>query len=163
LELIVTLTIVVILTSIALPAMREFGVRASVSTTTNDLVAALSLARVEAVKRGRNINVISNGGSWTAGWTVQTAAGEVLVQHDALVTAYRVLGIGTGAGAEVDRINFSATGSVVSPTGLPTGYEFSVCRPTFSPGNAQSRRVVVTPTGTIRSFRDTTSAPAGTC
>ena len=62
-ELIVTLSIVAILSAVAVPAMREFSLRANVSATTNDIVVALKLARSEAVKRGRNVSVVSSGGS----------------------------------------------------------------------------------------------------
>ncbi len=158
-ELIIVLSIVAILSAAALPAMREFGVRANVSTTTNDMVASLNLARSEAVKRGRNVSVVSNGGSWTAGWSVQDAAGTVLSQYSAVAPDYRVLGLAAGAGAPADRVVFTGTGSLLTAT----GYDFSVCRPTFSPGNAQSRRVVVIATGMIRTYRDTSSAPAGSC
>lgn len=159
-ELIIVLSIVAILTATAVPAMREFNVRSTVSTNANDVVAALNLARSEAVKRGRNVAVVANGGSWTAGWTVQTetAAVEVLARHDAFTADYRVLGLVEGAGVS-DRVRFSPTGSLVAAN----GFHFSVCRPTFSPGNPQSRRVVVAATGMVRTFRDTSTAPAGSC
>ncbi len=158
-ELIITLMIISILSALAVPAMREFGVRANVSTTTNDIVVALNMARSEAVKRGRNVVVLANGGSWTSGWSVQTDAGAVLIEHAAVAATYRVLGRGTGVGALNDRVIFTATGAIAQAT----GFDFSVCRPTFAPGNAQSRRVIVGATGMIRSRRDTTAAPAGTC
>lgn len=159
-ELLITIMIVSILSAVAVPAMREFSVRANVSSNTNDIVVALALARSEAVKRGRNVSVIATGGSWTNGWTVETTVGgEVLSRHEAVTADYRVLGAATGAGAENDRVIFTATGAL----SVATGYDFSVCRPTFAPGDAQSRRIVVAATGMVRSRRDTTSAPAGSC
>lgn len=158
-ELIIAILVVAILATLALPAMSEFGVRANVSSNTNDLVAALNMARTEAVKRGRNVSLIATGGSWTSGWTVQTDAGVVVTEHGAVVDEYRVLGAATGGGAPADRVIFTATGAL----SLATGYDFSICRPTFAAGNAQSRRVIVSATGMIRSRRDTTAAPAGTC
>ena len=62
-------------------------------------------------------------------------------------------------GAAADRVIFTGTGAL----SVATGWDFSICRPTFAPGNAESRRVIVTATGTIRSRRDTTGAPAGAC
>lgn len=160
LELMITVVILTILSAIALPAMSEFGVRANVNTATNDVVASLALARSEAVKRGRNVSMIATGGSWTNGWTVETTVGgEVLSRRGALAADYRVLGAATGAGAESDRVIFTATGAL----SVATGYDFSICRPTFAPGNAQSRRVIVAATGTVRSRRDTTGSPAGSC
>lgn len=158
-ELIVTLSIVAILSAVAVPAMREFSLRANVSATTNDIVVALNLARSEAVKRGRNVSVVSTGGSWTAGWSVQTDAGVVLVQHAAVATDYSVLGAASGAGAPADRVIFTPTGGL----SVATAYDFSICRPSADVDNLLSRRVAVSATGLIRSRRDTTSAPAGSC
>lgn len=158
-ELLMTLVVVAILTAVAMPAMREFGVRGNVTSATNDLVVALNLARSEAVKRGRNVLVVATSGSWNNGWTVQTAAGVVLNSRGALDPEYRILGAAAGVGAPADRVEFNGTGALVTAT----AYDFSVCRPTFSPGNAQSRRIAVVASGTIRSFRDTTGSPAGSC
>lgn len=158
-ELLVTMAIIAILAAVAVPGMREFSVRTNVSTTTNDLVQALNLARSEAVKRGRNVSLVRNGASWTNGWTMQLADGTVLSQRAAVQNSYRVLGLASGGGAPADRVIFTGIGAL----SIATAWDFSVCRPTFSPGNAQSRRVIVTATGTIRSRRDTTGAPAGAC
>ncbi len=159
-ELLATVAIIAILSAVAVPAMREFSVRTNVTTTTNDIVVALALARSEAVKRGRNVSVIAAGGSWSNGWTVQvTDTAEVLSRRAAVENNYRVLGTATGAGAELDRVIFTGTGGL----SVATGYDFSICRPTFAPGDAESRRIVVTATGSVRSRRDTTSAPAGSC
>jgi type IV fimbrial biogenesis protein FimT len=78
-ELIITITIVAILVAIALPNFHDFIIRSTVNSNANDLVGALNTARAEAVKRGRPVAVIANGGNWNAGWQVvvakQTAAG----------------------------------------------------------------------------------------
>jgi type IV fimbrial biogenesis protein FimT len=158
-ELLMTIVIVAILSAVAVPAMREFNVRANVSTTTNDLVVALNLARSEAVKRGRNVSLVATGADWTNGWSVQLADGTVVRERAAVAASYRVLGAATGVGAPADRVIFTGTGAL----SVATGWDFSICRPSFAPGNAESRRVVVTATGSIRSRRDTTGAPAGAC
>ena len=159
LELLVTLAIVVILAGISAPAMTEFQVRNNVSTATNDMVVALNMARAEAVKRGLDVSVVA-AGNWSAGWTVQTQVGnEVIMQRDALQPNYRVLGAAVGVGAPADRVVFGPTGALR----IATAYNFSVCRPSFDPGDAQSRRIAVAATGTIRARRDTTGAPAGAC
>jgi type IV fimbrial biogenesis protein FimT len=157
-ELLATMAIVAILSAAAVPAMREFSVRTNVSTTTNDIVVALALARAEAVKRGNLVSVIANGGSWTNGWTVQvTNTAEVLSQREAVEPGYRVLGRATDVAAPADRVVFNPIG------GAASAYDFSICRPTFAPGDAESRRIVVAVSGAVRSRRDTTSAPAGSC
>ena len=159
-ELIVTLAIVIMLAAFTAPAMTEFQVRSNVSTTTNDIVTALNMARAEAVKRGLDVAVVAVGDDWTNGWTVQTQVGNVVItQRGAQLPDDRVLGLAAGAGAPVGRVVFGPTGALRTAT----AYDFSVCRPSFRPGNAESRRIAVAATGTIRARRDTTGAPAGAC
>lgn len=158
-ELLMTIILVAVLSAIAAPAMREFNVRANVNTTTNDIVVALNLARSEAVKRGRLVSVVANGADWSNGWTVQSDDGTVISERAAVLPDYRVLGAATGPGAPADRVVFTGTGAL----SVATAWDFSICRPSFAPGNADSRRVIVTATGSIRSRRDTTGAPAGAC
>lgn len=160
LELIVTLAIIIALAAMAAPAMQEISIRSVVKANTNDLVTALNLARAEAVKRGRDVAVVAQGGDWNDGWLIQTVGViETLVSHDPVKQDFQVLGAATGGGAPNDRVVFTATGSLRTAT----GYDFSVCRPSFSPGNGESRRIIVSATGSVRSRRDTTSSPAGDC
>ena len=81
-ELLITIAVVAIAAAIALPSFREFNIRMAVTSTTNDLVHAVTLARAEAAKRGTNVTVSATG-SWTNGWTVETG-GEIILQHAAL-------------------------------------------------------------------------------
>jgi len=160
LEVIVTLVIILTLGAIAAPAMREMGIRSVVKSNTNDLVTALNLARAEAVKRGRDVALVAETGNWNNGWTIQTVGVvETLVSHGPIKIDYRVLGAATGGGAPADRVIFTSTGALRTAT----GYDFSVCRPTFARGDAESRRIIVAATGLVRSRRDTTSSPAGNC
>ncbi|MCB1598614.1 MAG: GspH/FimT family pseudopilin [Lysobacterales bacterium] len=159
LELIVVLFIVIVLAALAAPSLREMNVRSIVKANTNDLVTALNLARAEAVKRGSDVAVVAQGGDWNNGWAIQTVGVvETLVTHDAIQPDFRVMGAATGGGAN-DRVVFTATGALR----LATGYDFNVCRPSYSPGEAESRRIIVSATGSVRSRRDTTSSPAGNC
>ncbi|MEO6688556.1 MAG: GspH/FimT family pseudopilin [Dokdonella sp.] len=73
LELITAVAIVAILVAVALPNFSEFLIRSTVSDNSSDLIAAINVARSEAVKRGRPVSVIANGGNWNAGWQVVVA------------------------------------------------------------------------------------------
>ncbi len=160
LELVITLFLVIILGAMAAPAMREITIRSVVSSNTNDLVTALNLARSEAVKRGRDVALIARNANWSDGWIMQqVGAAETLNAHDAIKADYRILGAATGAGAAADRVIFTATGALRTAT----AYDFSVCRPSAHPGNADSRRIVIAATGTIRSRPNTSGSPAGEC
>lgn len=186
-ELIVTIAIVAILAAIALPSFREFSLRMTATTNTNELVGALNTARAEAVRRGRSVAVVANGGNWNDGWQVVAAkvTGGVLedpptspgataaacaasiengvsmcVQHrGAMENGFTLLAFATGSGGDDGIVVFSPTGALRGAT----EFDFSICRPTDMKDPAQSRRVHVAPSGIIDARRDTTGAPAGEC
>ncbi len=186
-ELIVTIAIVAILAAIALPSFREFNLRMTTTTNTNELVGALNVARAEAVRRGRSVAVIANDGNWNNGWQVVVAkvTGGVLedpptspgttaaacaasiedgiamcAQHrGAMEGGFTVLALATGAGGDNGIVVFSPTGALRGAS----EFDFSLCRPADMKDPAQSRRIHVAPSGIINARRDTTSAPAGGC
>lgn len=192
-ELIVTIAILGIVASIAVPSFREIIVRMNTTDNTNQLVGALNLARAEAVKRGRAAGVIANGGDWNQGWQVLVAAESASgIAADpvspggtsAACAGYLDNGLDgastvplcpqhrgpleggytlRGAGTGAGASNVAV---VFSPTGAlrgATAFDFSVCRPSAQANAAESRRIRVAASGTIESRRDTTGAPAGAC
>lgn len=190
-ELIITIAIAAILAAIAMPSYTEFSVRMTVSENTNALVGALSLARSEAVKRGRPVAVIANGDDWSKGW--QVVAGKSIA--DGTIADPVTPGAAASnckAYVDIDTattplcplfhdalqagytITGKATGTgavdtkiVYGPAGnlvgKATGFDFSVCRPTSNADIKQSRWVTVSASGSVTSRPDVTSSPAGTC
>lgn len=76
-ELIVTVSMVAILMSIAVPSFKKMIDDNRLSTGTNELVSALILARSEALKRSQNVTVCAStdqttcsGKDFAAGWLV---------------------------------------------------------------------------------------------
>lgn len=81
-ELMVTLAIVAIMASIAVPSYQSFIAQTRLTTQTNDMVTALNFGRSEAVKRGVRVTVCktatptasspscTTGGGWQQGWIV---------------------------------------------------------------------------------------------
>jgi len=59
-ELVIVIAIVAILTVIALPSYSRIMTRNRVVTDTNDLLAAINLARNEAVARGRPVTICAS-------------------------------------------------------------------------------------------------------
>ncbi len=155
-ELLITIAVVAIAAAIALPSFREFNIRMAVTSTTNDLVHAVTLARAEAAKRGTNVTVSATG-SWTNGWTVETG-GEIILQHAALGPAYSIQSKSTGGGSDTV-LTFQPTGNLLAAT----TFDFNVCRPTSDANSAQSRRVTVQGSGTVSSRRSVVGSPAGSC
>jgi type IV fimbrial biogenesis protein FimT len=77
-ELMITLAVLVILTTVAAPAFRDFLRRHQVQTATESLRADLTFARYEAVQRASYVSLCASGtgeacsgdASYAAGWIV---------------------------------------------------------------------------------------------
>ena len=69
-ELITVITVMGVLVSVALPSFREFVANQRIRNVSFDLMAALTLARSEAVTRNRSIDLKKTGTAWNEGWTV---------------------------------------------------------------------------------------------
>lgn len=166
-ELLITIAIVAILAGIALPNFSELMRRMTVSETTNELVGALNLARSEAVKRGNDVEVISASGSddWSGGWVVRAVnpvasdPSSGIRGHEAVQADYKVGAAATGGTADGSKITFDGIGALKNST----AFDINVCRPSGSPGEADSRRISVSAAGIISSRRDTTGSPAVSC
>ncbi len=68
-ELMVTLAIAAILLTSGVPSFANLIKDNRLSTKTNELVTSLSLARSEAIKQGRTVNIKRNA-SWAQGWKI---------------------------------------------------------------------------------------------
>lgn len=84
LELMVTVAVLAILTTIAIPNYQRFVADSRMTAQANDLLTALHLARSEAVKRNAPVSVNAMGGDWVNGWQVVDVNGEVLRDFAAL-------------------------------------------------------------------------------
>jgi type IV fimbrial biogenesis protein FimT len=93
-ELMTALSIVSILLGIGLPGVRTIMQRQRMTTTVNDLFAALRQTRSEAVQHGRRVDLVpADGKDWANGWVVYVdendnhrpdAGDHVLLVHDAV-------------------------------------------------------------------------------
>ena len=79
-ELVVTLAVLAILLSIAIPNMRSAIATSQLATNTNDLMGVLAQARMEAIRRGVRVTVCRStdgaacaaSGDWSGGWIAFT-------------------------------------------------------------------------------------------
>ncbi len=75
-ELMIVVVILVIGASLALPAFQSMIANNQVTTSSNELLTAINLARTEALKRGRPVAVCASddgddcSGDWSEGWIV---------------------------------------------------------------------------------------------
>lgn len=149
-ELLVTVAILAILMTIALPSFQDFFASNRVATSTSDFVTALNLARSEAIRRGETVSVIKNGGAsknWDGGWTIFldsnsdgiADAGEVLRAGAAMPTNVTM----RSNNAALDLFGFSPSGRIV---GGGNG-SFFLCHNSDEVGG---RAVVLTAIGRVR-------------
>lgn len=120
-ELMVTLGILVIVLSVAMPAYQSIIQNNRVRAVTTDLHSALVLARSEAVKRNANVVVTAVSGQWGNGWGI--TAGAITVASQGSLAGVVIVG--------------SATSVTFSPSGRANAaVDFSV---TSTGGEADTR------------------------
>jgi type IV fimbrial biogenesis protein FimT len=159
-ELVVTVGVLALLIGVALPSFRAVLLRSTVSAHTNDLLAALRLARSEAVKRSQQVEVLANGGNFTTGWVVRVVpTAEVIERRDLVDANIPVLALATGGAADSTRVTFGPTGVMVGAT----QFDFSICLPLAEADALRSRRIQILQSGSMAARVDTTGAPAGSC
>lgn len=69
-ELMMTITVFVVLTLIALPYLGTFVQSQRVKNAAMDMSSTVNFARSEAIKRNAQIDITANTGGWANGWRV---------------------------------------------------------------------------------------------
>ena len=69
-ELLIALAVLSIVLALGVPSFAQFIQNSRTTAQTNERIAALNLARSEALKRGDPVVVVPAGGDWTAEWQV---------------------------------------------------------------------------------------------
>ena len=88
-ELVITVAVVAVVTSMALPSLSGLLRNTRVKQTATDMVMTLAYARNEAINRNAQVSVVAFG-SWTAGW--QVVAGGTPLRQTALSGEITVAG-----------------------------------------------------------------------
>lgn len=163
-ELIVVLTIAGILLAIAGPGLQTFVTSNRLTSQANELLADISLARSEAIKRNTATGVCASSsgtictasGNWANGWLVYYDNGgtkKVLKVHEALTGNNTLSAIQTNVSdsttSSVDTVAYGKSGALPSQAYT---YQFTVC----DPNRNQSRIIDLTVLGQ-------TSVSSSTC
>lgn len=118
-ELMVTIAVLGILLTIAVPNFQAFIFNNRMTSIANNMLTTLGYARSEAVKRAANVTVCASSsgvactaGGWESGWVVLDAGGNVLRVQEALEGEATL----TGAGAMV----IGANGRMTMPAAATT-------------------------------------------
>jgi len=155
-ELLVVMAIAAVLLGIGVPNMQQYVVSSRLSTAANEFFTALNLARSEAVRRGAQVTLLTNGAAnsrdWTSGWTMfvdansdgALGAGEEVLRvgaaQDAPMTIFGSANFGTS-------VSFDSTGRLTSGGG-----SFVICHGTalVADGIARSRALILNSAGRAR-------------
>ncbi|MGQ2998429.1 GspH/FimT family pseudopilin [Variovorax sp.] len=114
-ELLTVIAIVAILAAVGVPGFRALLLHQRLAAASQAFVAALGMARIEAIRRGEPVSVLADGAGWDAGWAVVTDvdgdhAPSVLRRFDGLppgIAVDRELGDGLAQGVHYDGNGFS--------------------------------------------------------
>ncbi len=132
-ELMITLAVMAIIASVAIPGFQAIITTNRLASQANDLVAALNYARSEAVKRRQTVTVTSNdGNNWSSGWIITDAGGTTLRVYDAL-------GGNLALTATDNTVQYLASGFTANAAAVT----FDLCINSGEPG----RQIEVSPTG----------------
>ncbi len=165
-ELMVAMVIMAILLAVGVPSFRSLLAGNRLSSSSNELVSALALARSEAVRRGARITVCKSAdgatcttaGGWQGGWLVFTDstrapanatvdAGEAIIARGQAVPAPVVI---LGGVTAQNYISFAADGTTRSMAGALQGGLIRICYPSGALSNARrARDIEVLSTGRL--------------
>jgi type IV fimbrial biogenesis protein FimT len=74
-ELMITLAVMVIVLALAIPSFQTLFENNRTTAQANEIVAAMNLARSEAIRIGANVSVQAAAGGFQDGWCIHTGAG----------------------------------------------------------------------------------------
>jgi type IV fimbrial biogenesis protein FimT len=128
-ELMVTLAVLAILLSIAVPSFADFIRSNRAESQRAALISSLGLARSEAIRRGTQVRVSPlNGNDWTGGWRVWVDSnGSGTYNNGEAIKEFAALTGGNTLASTVSPIIFSSQGYQSSVTfGSATTLQFRV-------------------------------------
>lgn len=83
-EVLVIIIILGILATAAFPSFRTLLQSQRIRSASFDIMATLTLARSEAIKRNAQVVIVPAGNDWTQGWSVVAPGGTVITQTAAM-------------------------------------------------------------------------------
>lgn len=161
-ELMVTVALVAILMSVAVPSLTSFQRNAELTSFSNTMLAGINGARGEAMKRGGYAMVVPiDSTNWSSGWVVfvdidrsqaYEAASDVTILTSETSPSYLTITANGTAADSPPYIMFDASGYSKNKAGGPGDQTFSIKRNdvTGTYEHAQTRRIKIARTGRVR-------------
>lgn len=163
-ESMVVIAILAILLAVAIPGLSSFGHGTRLSAYSNKFLAALFLARSEAIKRNSRValckssdgQTCASGGIWSQGWiifadrnnNVQFDPGETLLQMEPAMPGNWLI---SGNTPVARFVSYSGAGSSHLVSGAFQAGSITICRKTDVA--AWSSRIIINSAGRPRTVR----------
>lgn len=111
-ELMVVVSLVAVLSAIAVPSFRDLLLNQRLAASTSDFVAALSFARAEALKRSQTVTLTAKAGkNWNTGWEVKRKVDGMSATMRSFEALPAGVAVDTGlGGAFSGRLSYDANG-----------------------------------------------------
>jgi type IV fimbrial biogenesis protein FimT len=131
-ELMTTMVLMAVVLVVGIPSFQRIFESNSTTTQTNEVIAAMNLARSEAIRRGINVTVEAVAGGFQDGWCIHTGAGCGAPGELKTYPAMRRVVVDS---AGVVLVTFNGSGVKVQP---PIGADVNIV---ISPQNCQAGSV----------------------
>ena len=169
-ELMVTIAVAAVLMAWAAPNFVELRRNSALTSTTNTLTAALNSARSEAMKHSAFAMVVpQDNANWATGWrvfvdknlnqTFDAGTDQLVLEQTALPDFLLISGNGTAAGGS-PYVLYNGSGYSRTKNGAFGALTFTIERNdvTGDRRTQQTRRLIVSRTGRVRSCRPASDA-----
>ena len=159
-ELLVTIAMIGILGSLAIPSFRAFIINQQVSSASSDFFGSLLQARSEALKLGRIVAIFpTDGSNWTSGWYLSVVDNNCVATGDPFG---RTNPVGSFISVKSSGTTKSFSSSSPSFAYNPVGYPYISCGSPFYSGQmngtltfqtletSREKRIIVSMAGRAR-------------
>jgi type IV fimbrial biogenesis protein FimT len=148
-ELMITLAVAAIIISIAVPSFKAVINNNRVATTTNEMIAALGLARSEAIKVNRKVQVKPATGDWQLGYDIKIDTdGDDAFDDESVLRMIEAPHSSISYATSATQVTFNPLGGIADGTSKTFG---------ISAPDAFSRKITVSFTGITSLCTDTAS------
>lgn len=143
-ELIVTLSIMAILATLAVPSFQGMIMNRKISSSAGSMLNGLQIARAEAVRRNAQVQFVLGGGSaWIVGCVTVTANCPANIQSGAVGDGPSDIVTVTATPTGATTVAFNSFGTTVSTVSTLTQLDIDLPPSVMPPSESKNLRIVI--------------------